>query len=185
MKDTLVLRDEHNQTLKCEILKQVELEDMTYALITPVDHYVEILVWTESPSPEDEEDEDFEGVLDEPDPAELVDAQPTMQAVLAELNLQLQQSAFGLMTVQGELPDPQEEDILEIAKDGDEIEEYQLLTTFFHNDRQYGIFTPLDPLLLYAAQPEDAPPYLLTADHPDSLFEQLYDQLLDLAEEDG
>ena len=182
MKETLILRDEQDQVLACEILKQVVLDDMTYALITPVDVMVELLSWEE-----DERethslgDPDVDGTLEELDPQELEVVLPTARAVLAELNLNLNFSAFELMTVAGEIPDPEEEDVIEIAKDED-VEEYQLLATFYHEQKQYGVFVPLDPLLLFAAQPEEGDPYLLTPDYPETLFDRLQDKLLDLAE---
>lgn len=181
MKETLVLRDEQDQVLTCEILKQVELDDMTYALITPVEVMVELLSWEDEGEPDHLEDPQIDGTLEELEPQELEQVLPTARAVLAELNLNLHFSAFELMTVAGEVPEPDEEDVIEIAKDED-VEEYQLLATFYHEQRQYGVFVPLDPLLLFAAQPEDADPYLLTPDHPETLFDRLQDKLLDLAE---
>lgn len=177
-----MLRDAQDRTLECEILKRVSIEGTVYVLIMPVDPYVEVLVWDSVEA--EGMDDDFEGVLDEPSPDDLEAALPTAQAVLSELNLSLHRNAYDVLTVQGEIPQPSEEDILEIAKDEDEIEEYYLLTTFFHNNKQFGIFTPLDPLLLYAVEPDDAAPYLLTPDFPEALFEQLEAYFLDLVEEE-
>lgn len=182
MKKTLNLRDEQNQVLTCEVLKQVVLDDMTYALITPVDTTVELLCWEDDDEdPLDPEEPSIDGTLEELEPQELSTVLPTARAVLAELNLNLHSAAFELLTVLGELPEPEEDDVIEIARDED-TEEYQLLATFYHEEKQYGVFTPLDPLLMFAAQPHDGEPYLLTPDYPETLFERLQDKLLDLAE---
>ncbi|MEN9223649.1 MAG: DUF3727 domain-containing protein [Thermostichus sp. BF3_bins_97] len=183
--ETLVLRDEQDQLLKCEILRQVVIEDQTYALVTPVDAVIKVLVWEgeEEPSQAVNGDADMEGILDEPEPEELQAALPTIQAVLGELNLTLQQNGFDILTVQGELPAVEDEDVLEIGESDEDAQEFQLLATFFYKEQKYGIFTPLDPILIYAALPEEGDPYLLTPDDPPELFDQLYALLLDLDEE--
>ncbi|MCF2970149.1 DUF3727 domain-containing protein [Synechococcus sp. Nb3U1] len=183
--ETLVLRDEQDQLLKCEILRQVVVEDQTYALVTPVDAVIKVLVWEgeEEPSQPVNGDADMEGILDEPDPEELQAAMPTIQAVLGELNLTLQQNGFDILTIQGELPAVEDEDVLEIGESDEDAQEFQLLATFFYKEQKYGIFTPLDPILIYAALPEEGDPYLLTPDDPPELFDQLYALLLDLDEE--
>ncbi len=183
--ETLVLRDEQDQLLKCEILRQVVIEDQTYALVTPVDAVIKVLVWEgeEEPSQAVNGDADMEGILDEPDPEELQAAIPTVQAVLGELNLTLQQNGFDILTVQGELPTVEDEDVLEIGESDEDAQEFQLLATFFYKEQKYGIFTPLDPILIYAALPDEGDPYLLTPDDPPELFDQLYALLLDLDEE--
>ncbi|MCJ2543434.1 DUF3727 domain-containing protein [Thermostichus vulcanus] len=184
--ETLVLRDEQDQLLKCEILRQVVIEDQTYALVTPVDAVIKVLVWEgeEEPGQPVNGDADMEGILDEPDPEELQAAMPTIQAVLGELNLTLQQNGFDILTVQGELPAVEDEDVLEIGESDEDAQEFQLLATFFYKDQKYGIFTPLDPILIYAALPDEGDPYLLTPDDPPELFDQLYALLLDLDEEE-
>ncbi len=186
MTDTLELRDDQDRTLLCEVLRRIVLNESHYALLTPMDPHVEILVWSEELAVDADDfrkgllEEDFEGVLDEPTSEALEAVLPTARAVLAEQNLQMKPSAFDLLLVQGELPDPVDDEVLEIAKD-DEVEDYQLLATFFHEDRQYGIFTPLDPLLFFAACPEGEDPALLTPEHPPDLFEQLH-QLIEGSE---
>ncbi|MEN9230089.1 MAG: DUF3727 domain-containing protein [Thermostichus sp. DG02_5_bins_236] len=182
--ETLVLRDEQDQLLKCEILRQVVIEDQTYALVTPVDAVLKVLVWEgeEEPSQTVNGDADMEGILDEPDLEELQAAMPTIQAVLGELNLTLQQNGFDILTVQGELPAVEDEDVLEIGESDEDAQEFQLLATFFYKDQKYGIFTPLDPILIYAVLPDEGDPYLLTPEDPPELFDQLYALLLDLDE---
>ncbi|WP_017326927.1 DUF3727 domain-containing protein [Synechococcus sp. PCC 7336] len=188
MSDTLLLRDERNQVLECEILKQVQLDGESYALLMPVHQPIQVLAWEEDvpeshasrTSARPGEDEDEGGLVDL-DPEELKAVLPTAQAVLEELNLKLIESAYTL-TVKGDLPEPIEETAIEIADDADEVEEYQLLSTFFHDQRQFGIFAPLDPLLFFAVQPPDKEAYLLSPNAPEELFARLQDRLLDLAE---
>ncbi|MEN9225327.1 MAG: DUF3727 domain-containing protein [Thermostichus sp. HHBFW_bins_43] len=183
--ETLVLRDEQDQLLKCEILRQVVIEDQTYALVTPVDAVIKVLVWEgeEESGQAVNGDADIEGILDEPESEELQAALPTIQAVLGELNLTLQQNGFDILTVQGELPAVEDEDVLEIGESDEDAQEFRLLATFFYKEQKYGIFTPLDPILIYAALPEEGDPYLLTPDNPPELFDQLYALLLDFDEE--
>jgi len=182
--ETLVLRDEQNQPLKCEVLRQVVIEDQVYALATPVDAVIKVLVWEgeEEPGQAVNGDAEMEGILDEPDPEELRAAIPTLQAVLGELNLTLQQNGFDILTVQGELPPVEEEDVFELGESEEDAQEFQLLATFFHQDKKYGIFTPLDPPLIYVALPDGGDPYLLNPEDSPALFDQLNAVLLDLDE---
>ncbi|MGY3168935.1 DUF3727 domain-containing protein [Thermostichus sp. MS-CIW-15] len=183
-RETLVLRDEQNQPLKCEILRQVVIEEQAYALATPVDAVIKVLVWEgeEEPGQAVNGDADMEGILDEPDPEELQAAIPTIQAVLEELNLTLQQNGFDILTVQGELPPVEEEDVFELGESEEDAQEFQLLATFFYKDKKYGIFTPLDPVLVYVALPDEGDPYLLNPEDSPALFDQLNAVLLDLDE---
>lgn len=180
MKKTLVLYDQ-DRSLECEILKQFTLDGTNYALVVPVLHPIQVLCWET-----DEEDEERDALVD-PEPDELEAALPVAQSVLEELNLKLVYSAY-VLTVQGELPEPNEEDILEITNDDDEVEEYQLLATFFHDDLQYGVFALLDPLLLFVVLPDCGDPHLLSPDTPPALLnrlqEELVDQLAELADQE-
>ena len=179
MSDTLLLRDELNHSLECEILKLVELENENYALLMPVHQPIQILAWEGG----DFEGEDDEGGLADLELEELETIIPTAQAVLGEINLKLRFSAYTL-TVEGDLPEPIEETAIEIAngEDEDDIEEYQLLATFFHEQRQFGVFAPLDPLLFFAAQPDTSTPSLVSPEEDGLLFSRLQDKLLDSAE---
>ncbi|NJL98059.1 MAG: DUF3727 domain-containing protein [Synechococcaceae cyanobacterium SM2_3_2] len=180
MTGTLVLRDEQNRTLTCEILKQLEFEGQTYALLTPVDECIEILVWGEDDEVTLDADdfqkgltaEDYEGMLFEPDPDELLEALPTARAVLSEQNLHLELTAFDLMTVKGEVPEVDEDDIVEIAKEED-VEEYQILSTFYHEEDQYAVLRPLDPLLFFAVEVPGQEARLLLPEDNSELFYQL------------
>lgn len=191
MSDTLLLRDELGHTLECEILKLVDLADENFALLMPVHQPIQILAWEDGTDGDttsslsniaEGDSEDDEGGLADLEEQELEAVIPTAQAVLEELNLKLRISAYTL-TVEGELPEPIEETAIEIANgDGDDdIEEYQLLATFFHEQRQFGVFAPLDPLLFFAAKPETTPS-LVSPEEDSELFNRLQDRLLDLAE---
>ena len=182
MSDTLLLRDELDHTLECEILKLVDLENENYALLMPVHQPVQILAWEDCVTESTEDSEEDEGGLADLEEQELEAVIPTAQAVLGELNLKLRISAYTL-TVEGELPEPIEETAIEIANgDGDDdIEEYQLLATFFHEEQQFGVFAPLDPLLFFASKP-DTDPSLVSPEEDSNLFARLQDRLLDLAE---
>ncbi|MEL7085045.1 MAG: DUF3727 domain-containing protein [Cyanobacteria bacterium J06597_1] len=172
----------------------MDLADENYALLMPVHQPVQILAWedggtdgesassTDTAADSGGDSEEDEGGLADLEEQELEAVIPTAQAVLGELNLKLRISAYTL-TVEGELPEPIEETAIEIANgDGDDdIEEYQLLSTFFHEERQFGVFAPLDPLLFFAAKPDTAPS-LVSPEEDSELFTRLQDRLLDLAE---
>lgn len=147
---TIALKDEFGQTLTCQIERVVEIEDRPYALLLPVDTPVEIFVWEEEESGEEES-------LADVDESQIEVLFPTARAVLAEQDLMLKRTAITL-TVEGEIPEPQDEDCftLEIEDEEDEAEEllaseeFQTLASFFHQDIEYAICTPVNPLLLFA-----------------------------------
>lgn len=177
MSNTLHLRDDRQQTLICEILKEVALDGQAYALVMPVWPSVQLLSWED----ESEGNAEADGSLVEPELDEVAAVLPVAKAMLEELNLKLHLSAF-TMTVEGNLPKPEEDDVVEIVNDDGEVEEFQLLATFFHKSRQYGLFSPRDPLLFFAVVPADGDPHLLPPDTPDELLDRLQDKLLDLAQ---
>ncbi|MEO0854758.1 MAG: DUF3727 domain-containing protein, partial [Cyanobacteria bacterium J06648_11] len=142
---------------------------------------IQLLHWEDDEDAADVAPTDVDGSLTEPDPEEIEAALPVARAMLEELNLKLQLSAY-TMTVEGSLPEPLEDNIVEIVSDDGGVEEFQLLATFFNQDRQYGLFAPLDPLLFFAVVPDDAEPYLLPPDAPDELLDRLQDRLLDFAQ---
>ena len=73
--------------------------------------------------------------------------------MLAELDLVLKHTAFTL-TVSGELPPLEEEDILtlELSEEEQDLEqeEVQLLANFYHRQQKYSIYAPVAPLLFFA-----------------------------------
>ncbi|NJL90165.1 MAG: DUF3727 domain-containing protein [Coleofasciculaceae cyanobacterium SM2_1_6] len=140
----ITLKDEAGRSLDCFIEQELDIDGSEYALLLPVDHPIEIFVW--------EDDGEFsDPVFLEEEEIDVIFADA--QAVLAEQNLVLKRSAFTL-SVAGELPPVNEEELLIIEMEDDDIslepEEYQPLATFYHEEEEYSIYTPRDPLLLFA-----------------------------------
>lgn len=138
--EIVTLSDEQGRSLSCSIEKVIEVDDNKYLLLQPIEPCVQIFGW---------EGEDDDGIL-----ADLEDNQidlifPTAQAVLAELNLTLQRTAFTL-TVDGELPEPDEDDIFTINAEEDMVEELQELANFYHEEQEYSVFVSLDPMIFFA-----------------------------------
>lgn len=153
---TITLNDEAGRSLLCYIERTIEVEGEEYLLLMPADSPVEIFAWDE-----DADEEESEPTLVSED--DEIDAIfPTAKAVLGELNLTLKRSAVTL-TVEGELPDTDEEDDL-VDEDGEEegYEELQLLATFYHEEQEYAIYAPLDPYLILTRLDENGEPQLLS-----------------------
>jgi hypothetical protein len=161
---TISLSDDAGRSLLCYIELSVDVDGEEYALLNPVDYPIDIFAWVETDA-EDPEDEDEEEMLVPVEDAELNEIFSTAQAVLAEQNLKLKRSALSL-TVEGDLPEVDEDDILvlevEEAGFGKDQEEYQLLATFFHEEREYAIYTPIDPVLYVVRIQENKKPQLLS-----------------------
>lgn len=108
----------------------------------------------------------------------------TAEAVLSEQNLILQRTAYAL-TVAGELPPVEDTELftLEIEEEGADLEpeQLQLLASFYHEEQEYAIYTPLDPLLFFARLNKDGHAELLSPDEfrkvQPLLEEQLFDEL--------
>lgn len=154
---SITLTDESGRSLDCYIENSLEVDDQEYLLLIPVDSPVEIFAWQG-----DEEEE--EAILVEDD-STIEEIFATAQAVLAEQNLILKHTAYAL-TVAGELPPVEESEIftLEIEDDGADLEpeQLQLLASFYHEEQEYAIYTPLDPLLFFARISETGKPELLS-----------------------
>lgn len=146
---TIVVKDEAGRTLMCQVEKTFTIADRQYALLLPLDTPVEIFAWEP-----DDSDDDTDTLIDVEE-SDIDALLPTAKAVLAEHDLTLQRSAVTL-SVSGEIPEPHEEDcftldIGDIDEDGEpDTEEFQTLATFFHEEIEYTICTPMDPLLLFA-----------------------------------
>lgn len=173
----MTLKDDAGRSLKCYIEQSLEVEGSEYLLLMPVDSPVEIVAWDE----DEDEDEADATLLEDDEEIDLVF--PDAQAVLAEQNLTLKRTAFTL-TVEGELPAVDEEDILTIEIEDDvelEPEQFQLLASFYHEDQEYGIYTPLDPLLFFAQRNKAGQPELLSPEEfkkvQPLLEELLFDEL--------
>jgi hypothetical protein len=174
---SVMLTDDAGRSLKCYIEQSLEVEGSEYLLLMPVDSPVEIVAWDE----DEDEDEADATLLEDDEEIDLVF--PDAQAVLAEQNLTLKRTAFTL-TVEGELPAVDEEDILTIEIEDDvelEPEQFQLLASFYHEDQEYGIYTPLDPLLFFAQRNKAGQPELLSPEEfkkvQPLLEELLFDEL--------
>ncbi|MDJ0735611.1 MAG: DUF3727 domain-containing protein [Nostocaceae cyanobacterium] len=155
---SMTLTDDKGKKLECYIERSFVVEDgQEYCLLLPVDSPVEIFAWQG-------EDEESEAILIEDDAA-IDEIFSNAQAVLSELNLKLKNTAYAL-TVEGELPPVDESEIfsLEIEDEEEtlEPESLQRLAIFYHKQREYAIYTPLDPLLFFARISKNGDPQLLS-----------------------
>ncbi len=182
MSETLTLNDEAGRSLVCELVTELEIEGAQYGLVVPQATPVRLMAW-EGAEGDDEASED-DALLADLDDEEIERVFPTAKAVLAEQELKLVDSAY-LLIVEGEIPNAEEAEVYSIAddEDGEEMEEeYQLLEEFFFEDRRYGIFTPLDPVMLFIELPEDGAPRVLDPEETARLMPNFEEALLDLAE---
>ncbi len=172
---TVSLMDEAGRSLLCYVELSVEIDGESYGLLNPVDYPVDIFAWVNNPDDDASEDEEEEILMPIED-AELSEVFATAQAVLSEQNLKLKRSALSL-TVEGDLPDVQEDDILvlEVEEAGlsSGQEEYQLLASFFCEEREYAIYTPIDPVLFVARIKDDDSPQLLSPEEFQALQPKL------------
>ena len=172
---TITITDSDGRQLDCYIEHVIEVEEQEYFLLHPVDSPIEIVTW---PTTDDDDDEDSPTVVTS---EEVINALfPTAKAVLAEENLSLKQSAVTL-TVVGELPELAEEDDDEDAE-GEDLEEFQWLASFFHEDQEYAVYTPLDPFFILARRGSDGQPELLPPeefDRIEALMPSIEDQFFD------
>jgi hypothetical protein len=170
---TVTLKDDQGRTLDCYVEQSLDLDDQEYVLLLPIDAPVEIFAWREDG---DEE----EAVLVE-DTTELAAVFPTAKAVLEELNLTLKKTAV-VLTVEGDLPDFEEDLEADDEEYGDEQEELQLLATFYHNDQEYAIYTPLDPYFILSRLDANGNPHLLSPEELkrlEPMLPMIEDQLFD------
>ncbi|MEL6439371.1 MAG: DUF3727 domain-containing protein [Cyanobacteria bacterium J06621_8] len=143
--ETLTIVDEAGRSLPCYIEQSLEVDQMTYLLLVPVDIPVILMSINQ-----DREQEIEAAMLDDDEEISLIFE--NAKAVLAEQNLYLHHTAYTL-TATGELPPIEEEQVLTLDSGDDEDdleEELQSLCYFFHGDQRYGIYTPLTPLLFFA-----------------------------------
>lgn len=145
--DSITLADETGRSLPCYVERSFSIEGSTYLLLLPVDSPIAIIAW--------DSEEETAGATWIEDSEELEELFPDAKAVLAEHDLFLKDAAYTL-TAAGELPEPEEDDILtlELENEGGELEtdEYQFLATFYHDEQEYEIYTPLSPLLFFARE---------------------------------
>ncbi|MBE9100102.1 DUF3727 domain-containing protein [Vacuolonema iberomarrocanum] len=180
---TVEIFDDKERSLVCFVEHSLEIDEKEYLLLLPVDSPVEIFAWMSDDEDEDE-DEELENLIDltEDDIDEIFS---TAKAVLAEQDLLLQRTAHTL-SVKGELPEADEESIiiLDLEEEDDDLgtEQFQRLAYFYHNDQEYEICTPLDPLLFFARYDDEGNIHLLAPDEFKGLRSQLEAQLFDSLE---
>jgi hypothetical protein len=177
--DIITLWDEQGRSLDCYIENAYETDDLIYMLLVPVDTPVMILAWDE----ESEEEESDAFLIEDSEEIDRVFADA--KAVLAELDLLLKSTAHTL-TVSGELPPLEEDNVLSLEIDSEspssssEPEELQFLTSFFSEDQKYSIYTPLAPLLFLAVGDAEGKIELVSPDDDGMgpiLEELLFDEL--------
>jgi hypothetical protein len=165
---TVNLIDEEGRSLHCYIENSLKVQSKEYVLLMPVDAPIEIFAWTEDDN-EDDEDE----MLVDIDDDEVNEIFSTARAVLAEHDLILHHSALTL-TASGDLPEVEEEDIISLDIEDQEgnssLEQFQQLASFFYEEQEYVICTPLDPLLFFARLTPDGHPELLSPEEFQSLL---------------
>ena len=173
--ESVTLVDDKGRSLDCYVENSLEMDDHTYLLLMPVDIPVVLIAWDEESG---EEEEDLEAVLLE-DYEEIGRIFEDAKAVLAELDLSLKYTAYTL-TVSGELPPIEDDDILTLELESDEEalepEELQFLTDFYHEEQHYSIYTPLAPLLFLAKSHSNGKVELVSPE--DEETQQILEELL-------
>lgn len=171
--DSVTLLDEAGRSLDCSVEHSFKQDGVNYLLLLPENAPITIIAWDS-----DEEDADATWI-EESEAIEAVFADA--KAVLAEQNLKLNYAAYTL-TVTGELPEVNEENLLtlevETEGDGIESEQFQFITHFYHEKQEYEIYTPLEPLLLFARQLPNQRIELLSVDEVELIQPQLRDLLI-------
>jgi len=168
---TIVLTDDAGKSLACTVETEFKVDSTDYLLLQPVDFSVQIFAWQET---DDEEETELVDVTEE----EIDLIFPVAQAVLAEQNLSLKRSAHTL-TVEGELPEPTEDDIIEIDTEEDgNCGEFQELAHFYYEEQAFSVFTSLDPLMFIAKVGDDGQPEVLSPEEMVAL-EPYVEQYLD------
>ena len=155
---SISLTDDKGRSLDCYIEHSLSVDGQEYVLLLPVDSPVEIFAWQG-------EDEEEEAVLVEDD-LTIEKIFGTAQAVLSEQNLILKNTAYAL-TVSGDLPPVDESELFTLEIEDDEAEDLepeqlQLLASFYEEEQEYAIYTPLDPLLFFARISKTGKPELLS-----------------------
>lgn len=175
MESIITLTDEAGKTLPCNIEDTIAVDDVEYFLLQPIDNSVQIFAWEEG----DEEDEE---VLIDIEEDELESVFTTAQAVLAEQNLKLKRTAYTL-TVEGELPEFDEDEVFTVDIDDENFEEYQEIARFLHDDQAYSIFTALDPLMFFAKLNEAGKYILLSQEELEMIQPYIEEHMIDEEED--
>ncbi|NEP04823.1 MAG: DUF3727 domain-containing protein [Okeania sp. SIO2C2] len=149
----VTLTDEAERSLCCTVEYSMELDNQEYVMLLPVDLPIEIFTWAQG-----DLDQASIPVGDEMEIDRIFD---TAKVVLEEQNLTLQRTAITL-TVTGELPEWDEDELDEVDENDEEGEYYEELATFLYKDQKYAIYTPLDPFLIPARKSNDGKLELLS-----------------------
>ena len=136
---TILVRDKQGNSLLCFLEQLIPINGTDYALLTPVDTPVSLFSLEETEEPQlIESISSSEPILSVAD------------IVLQEHDLVLVRSAVTL-TVTGELDEPDPEELEEEEEDmEDDSETYELLVSFRANEKEYGLYIPLDPFFVVA-----------------------------------
>ncbi|MBX2863941.1 MAG: DUF3727 domain-containing protein [Leptolyngbyaceae cyanobacterium MAG.088] len=166
----VTLTDDDGHTLACYVEKSITLSDsgQEYVLLLPVAAPIEIFSWQDADDTlADIEDEDIDPLF------------PSARAVLAELDLTLQRSAYTLTAV-GNIPDADDDSCfaLEVDDDG-ATDNFQMLAQFYHREQRYVACTPLEPLLFFAYRTDVNTVVLLSPEEFQRLQPQIEDQLFE------
>lgn len=154
---SITLTDDKGRSLECYIEHSLSVDEQEYVLLLPVDSPVEIFAWQG-------DGEEEEAILVEDD-ATIDQIFGIAQAVLSEQNLILKNTAYAL-TVAGDLPPVEESELFTLEIEDEEAdlepEQLQLLASFYQEEQEYAIYTPLDPLLFFARISKTGKPELLS-----------------------
>ena len=145
---TLFLKDSNNDKLFCYLEQILRINGNEYGLLTPVDTPVFLFKINEK-----DEFEHIERI--EKDDQIL----KTADAVLQEHDLTLLRSSI-LLTVSGNLEEPNIDDIEEDNNIHEDDENFQELINFYVNKQEYALAIPLDPFFLYGKILKDGALYI-------------------------
>ena len=141
---TLLVKNSEGRDLLCFLEQLIPLDGLDYALLTPVDTPVCLFKLNDGDEPE---------LI-----ASITTTEPILSVadvVLQEHDLTLVRSAVTL-TVNGELDEPDPEDLDEEDVGDDESETYELLGSFLVDEQEYGLYIPLDPFFVVARMDDGA-----------------------------
>jgi hypothetical protein len=140
---TVLVRDSHGRQLLCFLEQLIPLDGHDYVLLTPVDTPVCLFRL------DDDEDPELIDTIDATEPILSV-----ADVVLQEHDLTLVRSAVTL-TVSGELDEPEPDELDDDEDADDDSETYELLVSFLVDEREYGLYIPLDPFFVVARMDGD------------------------------
>jgi hypothetical protein len=135
---TVLVHDSRGRQLLCFLEQLIPLDGHDYVLLTPVDTPVCLFRL------DNDEDPELIDTIDATEPILSV-----ADVVLQEHDLTLVRSAVTL-TVSGELDEPEPDELDDDEDDDDDSETYELLVSFLVEEREYGLYIPLDPFFVVA-----------------------------------